>query len=42
VRIIKHAFEIVHLLTDANPIQQLVHPQLSTLNAESQTLSLST
>jgi small subunit ribosomal protein S5e len=24
VRIVKHAFEIVHLLTDANPIQQLV------------------
>jgi len=25
VRIIKHAFEIVHLLTDENPIQQLVN-----------------
>eukprot|EP00287_Rhodomonas_sp_CCMP768_P002488 CAMPEP_0196719636 /NCGR_PEP_ID=MMETSP1091-20130531/2578_1 /TAXON_ID=302021 /ORGANISM="Rhodomonas sp., Strain CCMP768" /LENGTH=197 /DNA_ID=CAMNT_0042060649 /DNA_START=10 /DNA_END=603 /DNA_ORIENTATION=+ len=24
VRIVKHAFEIIHLLTDANPIQQLV------------------
>ena len=24
VRIIKHAFEIVHLLTDQNPIQVLV------------------
>eukprot|EP00286_Rhodomonas_abbreviata_P021790 CAMPEP_0181304630 /NCGR_PEP_ID=MMETSP1101-20121128/9262_1 /TAXON_ID=46948 /ORGANISM="Rhodomonas abbreviata, Strain Caron Lab Isolate" /LENGTH=197 /DNA_ID=CAMNT_0023410419 /DNA_START=33 /DNA_END=626 /DNA_ORIENTATION=+ len=24
VRIVKHAFEIIHLLTDSNPIQQLV------------------
>ncbi len=24
VRIVKHAFDIIHLLTDANPVQQLV------------------
>jgi len=34
VRIVKHAFEIVHLLTDANPIQQLVTPPPSTPNTQ--------
>jgi small subunit ribosomal protein S5e len=30
VRIIKHAFEIIHLLTDANPIQILVDAIINT------------
>merc|ERR1711991_448173 len=38
VRIVKHAFEIIHLLTDANPIQVLVDAIIKTGPREDSTL----
>ncbi len=37
VRIVKHAFEIIHLLTDANPIQQLVDAVINSSPREDST-----